>query len=336
MPHGEGPAGRPDRTGIVSSEPHLQPARVAPTLSPMGRWSAAVVAVLVAMLVPGGAARAATPRFFLAGDGTLAVVNLHTDERADVRYRRADGTYDDDAFASLRHVFRSRGDGKTGPLTPRFVELLGHLYADTGRRPLRILSGYRSPAYNAAIRAGGAKAASASLHTEGMAADIAFPASELRPLWLRIRALGCCGAGYYAENGFLHVDVGEPRFWEPATSGVEKNLSAENARLFARTDFDLYDAGDRQIVRLHALTLPPVRFHTAIEPGGRITAPEPSADGCVEADAATRLVIEGVPPGERVRLALVPCEPRPGRTPERIRTNPVTVRSPARAAAVTP
>jgi uncharacterized protein YcbK (DUF882 family) len=287
-------------------------------------WLGAVV------LSVGGAS--AAPRFFVAGDGTLAVVGMHGGDRASVTYRRPDGTYDDDAFARLQHVFRSRGDGATGPLTPRFVELLGYLYEITGREPLQILSGYRSPDYNAAIRARGAKAASASLHTEGMAADVAFPRARLRDLWLRIRSLECCGAGYYAENGFLHVDVGQPRFWEPATSGVEKNLSAENARLFARTDFDVYEPDERLTVRLHALTLPPVRLRTALDPAGRIVAPEADADGCVEADAETRIVVAGVGPIERQPLTFVPCAPRPGRTPARVSTNPVTVHA-ARPAA---
>lgn len=289
----------------------------------MWRAWAAVTVVLAA----GGGVAGAAPRFFVAGDGTLAVVNAYTGDRAEVAYRRPDGTYDEDAFARLRHVFRSRGDGRTGPLTPRFVELLAHLYARTGRSPLRIVSGYRSPDYNDAVRARGGRAASASLHTEGMAADVAFPRRDLRDLWLHVRGLECCGAGYYAANGFLHVDVGQPRFWEPATSGVDQDLSAENARLFARTDFDVYDAADLVVVRLHALTLPPVRLRTALEAGGRIAEPAAGGDGCVEADAATRLVVAGVPPIERRPLAFVPCEPRPGRTPERVPTNPVTVRA---------
>jgi uncharacterized protein YcbK (DUF882 family) len=292
-------------------------------------WAAALV------VAAGSGVGRAEPRFFVAGTGTLAVESVHTGDRAAVTYRRPDGTYDDAAFARLRHVLRSRGDDTEGPLTPRFVELLGYLYDVTGRAPLEILSGYRSPDYNAAIRAHGARAASASLHTEGMAADVAFPKKDLRDLWLRIRRLECCGAGYYADNGFLHVDVGQPRFWEPATSGVERNLSAGNARLFARTDFDRYAAGDRMIVRLHALTMPPVRLRTALEPAGRIVAPEAGPDGCVEADAATRLVVADVSPTDRQPLAFVPCEPRPGRTPTQVLTNPVTVRA-AAAAAVSP
>src|SRR5262249_60633393 len=95
-------------------------------------------------------------------------------------------------------------------------------------------------------------------HTEGIAADLAFPREQLEPLWLGIRDLDCCGAGYYPKEGFLHVDVGKPRYWEPSTSRVDENLSAGNARVFARTDYDRYVPGDMMLVPLSALTLPPV------------------------------------------------------------------------------
>src|SRR2546425_558725 len=76
---------------------------------------------------------------------------------------------------------------------------------------------------------------------------------------MKVRALDCCGAGYYAKEGFLHIDVGQPRFWEPSTSRVEENLSAGNARLFGRTEFDRYAKGEEIVVALHAMTVAPVR-----------------------------------------------------------------------------
>jgi len=282
-----------------------------------------VVASLVPSLALGGAG---DPRFFVASrDGRLAVLNVHSGEEVSVTYRLPDGGYDPDAFRRLQHVFRSRGDGASGPLTPRFAELLGHVYEHGGRVPLRVLSGYRSPDYNAQVRARGGNAASASLHTEGMAADIALPKARLAPLWHYVRSLECCGAGYYAANGFLHVDVGQPRFWEAATSGVDQDLSSGNARVFARSDFDVYRESEPIVLAFHAVTAPPILVRPAIEPAGRIAEPAPDADGCVTVDATTRLVVRDVPAIEHRPLAIVPCEPRPGRTPERIPTNPVTV-----------
>src|SRR2546426_12666062 len=103
------------------------------------------------------------------------------------------------------------------------------------------------------------RAAGGSLHTEGLAADVAFPRAVLRPLWMKVRALDCCGAGYYAKDGFLHIDVGKPRFWEPSTARVEENLSAGSARVVGRTEFDRDAVGEEIAVTLHAMTGPPCR-----------------------------------------------------------------------------
>ena len=278
------------------------------------------------------AATLAAPRFFLAGNGALALRNAHTGDQASVVYRRADGTYDPDAVAKVRHVMRSR-DGAEGEVSLRLIEVLAYVYDRHGKTPLVIQSGYRSPDYNEAIRTRGARAAGGSLHTEGLAADVAFPAKDLRPLWMTIRSLDCCGAGYYRAEGFLHIDVGRPRFWEPATSKVEQNLSAGNARLFARTEYDRYAAGEPVVVELHALTTPPVRIATtAVVVDGDRERPvqiEGSGglhDGCIEVlERGVRLRSTGVPAMHRGRLVLKTCEPRIEKTPETVEANVVEV-----------
>ncbi len=280
------------------------------------------------------AAGLAAPRFFHAGDGTLALVNAHSGDKASVTYRRADGTYDADALARLRRVMRSR-DGAEGDVSLRLVELLAWVYRARGGQPLRIQSGYRSPDYNEAIRSRGARAAGGSLHTEGLAADVAFPAKELRPLWMRIRGLECCGAGYYGGEGFLHLDVGRPRFWEPATSKVEQNLSAGNARLFARTEFDRYAAGEPVVVTLHALTTPPVLIakEAKLIDGERqrpvhVETTASEHEGCIDVtDHGIRLRVTGVVPVGRGRLVLETCAPRVEKTPDTVETNAIEVRA---------
>ena len=277
-----------------------------------------------------GPALAAEVRFFVAGNGQLALRSVHSGAEATVTYRREDGSYDEAALARLRSVLRSR-DGREGPLEPRFVELLGWLYAASGTtRPLRVQSGYRSPAYNEAIRERGAKAASGSLHTEGMASDVVLDGTRLKPLWERLRTLACCGAGFYPGGGFLHVDVGPPRFWDERTSRVDENLSAGNARLFARTDYDRYRPGDAIRVRLHGLTVPPVRIaptaHLAASGAAvAITTPGPDADGCIEADARTVLTLRADIRTGRDELVLATCAPRAERTPATVHTNPLAI-----------
>jgi len=289
----------------------------------VGLWAAGVSAALVASAVAG------EPRFFVVGTGRLALRSAFSGAEVNVTYRRPDGTYDDAALARMKRVLRSR-DGREGPLEPRFVELLGWLYDAAGQRPLRVQSGYRSPQHNEKIRARGAKAASGSMHTEGMAADVVIDKQQLEPLWQRLRALDCCGAGYYPAGSFLHVDVGPSRFWDEQSSRVDENLSAGNARLFARTDFDRYAVGDAMRVRLHSLTVPPVRiaYEAHFEVAGvpvEISEPTPDATGCIEADARTEFVLpakQGIP---RDVLVFATCEPRGERTPITVRTNPIVV-----------
>jgi uncharacterized protein YcbK (DUF882 family) len=295
----------------------------------------AVVALALGLAT---AAFAAEPRFFVMGNGWLEIFNPALNERVQVQYLGPDGRYDYAAIDDLRHILHSRGDVGEGDVTPRFVELLGYLYARTGR-PLKLLSGYRSPSLNDSMRRRGKLAAFGSMHTEGLAADLAFPQSELLPLWLHVRELGCCGAGYYPAQGFLHVDVGVPRYWDQTTTRVDENLSAGNARAFARTDFDRYTTGEMMMVRLYGVTSPPIRLQrsarlvsdgsgagadvTVDEVGA--TAPQTGA-GCIVADRTTRLLVKGAPATPRGHLVLTTCEPRAERTPERIEANPVTFR----------
>ena len=106
----------------------------------------------------------------------------------------------------------------------RLIEVLSHVQKMAGGHPLVLLSGYRSSDYNKALKDQGKQVAGGSMHTEGLAADLAFPRPQLPKLWHQVRDLDCCGAGYYAKEGFLHVDVGRPGFWEATTSRVDENL----------------------------------------------------------------------------------------------------------------
>jgi len=280
---------------------------------------------------------ATPPRFFFSGDGALTLENAHNGERLHVRYRRADGSYDPAALAELRHFMRSRGDNREGAISLRLIAEID--YVEDLARPRRLLldSGYRSPAYNDEIRARGARAASVSLHTQGLAADLQFIGVDIHRLWLRLRTIGCGGVGYYKEGNFLHIDVGPPRFWTAATSKVDQNLSAGNARVFARTDFDRYPQLDGAAIQLYSITAFPLRVSTTARVLG---GPQPvtaklAPDGDVKADGDCLLIDHGtrhvlrvsghpeVARGRRLHLELTTCPPRSERTPERIDTNEI-------------
>src|SRR5262249_56008492 len=147
------------------------------------------------------------------------------------------------------------------------------------------------------------------------------------------------GAGYYPAQGFLHVDVGMPRYWDQTTTRVDENLSAGNARAFARTDFDRYTAGEMMMVRLYGVTSPPILLQrtarlvpdgrgggaAAVAGGGGAGPRRPGAERR-GADRAPRRGGRGAPATPRGHLVLTTCEPRAERTPERIEANPVTFR----------
>lgn len=290
--------------------------------------------VLVALLLGATATAGDTSRFFFSGNGVLDLANAHFDEHLTVRYRDGDGRYDPQALAKIQRFFRSRSDGTSGPVSLRLIELIDFVQDRYRPTRLTLVSGYRSPELNQTLRSGGHRVAQASLHTEGLAADLRPAGLDLRRLWQQLRALEVGGVGLYSADGFIHLDTGRPRYWEPATSGVEKNLSADNARLFARTDFDRYADLDGAVVRLHAVTALPIRVHRSARIGDREIPIAPAGSGIAAdgdcyvisepADRYAFTVTAGLtPPTRRAPIRLQTCAPRIGATPAEIVTNPV-------------
>ncbi len=304
--------------------------------NPKAYRAATLVAIgcLLALAPPGAAAAAPSPRFFFSGDGAIELRDGHGDRRLAVRYRDRTGHYDPEALAQIQRFFRSRRDGAVGDVSLRLIELID--FVEDRYHPSRVtlISGYRSPEYNENLRERGVRAARASLHTEGLAADLHFTGVNLRRLWLTLRDLRVGGVGLYEREGFLHLDTGRARFWEPQTSRVEEDLSADNARLFARTDFDRYEELAGAVVRLHSLTALPIRIARRARVGAEAVAIEPMWDGVSIADdcyviarAADRYqfrVTSGsLPAGGPMPIVLTTCAPRVGKTPAEIESNAV-------------
>jgi uncharacterized protein YcbK (DUF882 family) len=97
-----------------------------------------------------------------------------------------------------KNEFREHGSGLLIGPAPQLVQVLEWIRASTGGAPLRIISGYRSAAYNA--RVGGARN---SQHIYGRAADI--PSG--RCTVAQALAAGAVGVGYDRDGWVVHVDV---------------------------------------------------------------------------------------------------------------------------------
>jgi uncharacterized protein YcbK (DUF882 family) len=143
----------------------------------------------------------------------LTFDNLHTGEKASVEYW-ADGRYLPDALNEVNFILRDYRNGEVHPIDPNLLDLLHQLHVRAGSaRPFEVISGYRSPATNAMLRAEGHGAASKSFHMKGMAIDIRLADVNLANLHDNALAMRGGGVGYYPESDFVHVDVGPVRRW---------------------------------------------------------------------------------------------------------------------------
>jgi uncharacterized protein YcbK (DUF882 family) len=144
---------------------------------------------------------------------SLSFVNTHTDEKLSVVYW-ADGVLEPQALRQIDHVLR---DHRTGDVKAIDIELLDLLHELRGvlrsDAPFHVISGYRSPATNAMLRASSGGVARHSLHLDAKAADVRLPGVPLSDLRQAALSLRRGGVGYYPGPDFVHVDTGRVRAW---------------------------------------------------------------------------------------------------------------------------
>lgn len=151
-------------------------------------------------------AQAAAPR-------RLSLLNLHTGEKLAATYFEG-GRYLPDALAAMDRVLRDHRTGEVHPMAPQLLDLVADLAGQVGSADaVQVISGYRSPATNAALHANSSGVATRSLHMQGLAMDIRIPGAPLARLRDTARAVGRGGVGYYPDSDFVHVDVGRVRYW---------------------------------------------------------------------------------------------------------------------------
>jgi uncharacterized protein YcbK (DUF882 family) len=179
-----------------------------PHRAPTRRRFLAMAATLLASpaVVTSRRAAAAVPR-------TLSFRHTHTGEDLTITYATGD-SYVNDALASVNWFLRDFRNDAVHPIDPRLLDQLHQLATITGTRAhFQVISGYRSPATNHALRANGRGVAERSLHVMGQAIDVRLadiPLADLRDAALSLRA---GGVGYYAASQFVHVDTGPVRRW---------------------------------------------------------------------------------------------------------------------------
>jgi uncharacterized protein YcbK (DUF882 family) len=168
---------------------------------------------LSAMACAGGALVASRRVAANARPRVLAFRHLHTGEALTVEYA-VGPAYVPGALTAVNRLLRDFRTGDVHPIDPALLDLLHRLSANLEtRRPFDVISGYRSPVTNAALRRRSEGVAGRSLHMVGQAIDIRLAGVPLQSLQAAALALAAGGVGYYPVSNFVHVDTGRIRRW---------------------------------------------------------------------------------------------------------------------------
>ena len=150
---------------------------------------------------------------------SLHLINTHTQERASIVFKR-DGVYDQSGLQELNRLLRDWRRNEVTRMDPSLFDLVWEVYRDTGSsEPIHIVSGYRSPTTNNALRSRSRGVAKFSQHMLGKAMDFYLPDVNLG----RLRETGMKkqvgGVGFYPTSGspFVHMDTGSVRAWPRMT-----------------------------------------------------------------------------------------------------------------------
>jgi len=144
---------------------------------------------------------------------SLCFDNLYTKERIETVYWR-EGKYIPESLDRLNYIFRDIRTGTVKAIDRDLLDLLFALKQKIGNsQPFHIISGYRTPKSNAILRKKNKGAAKNSMHIYGKAVDIRVPGHKIREIRRAAMKLKGGGVGYYPRSSFLHIDVGNIRYW---------------------------------------------------------------------------------------------------------------------------
>lgn len=179
----------------------------------------------------------------------LELYSVNTKEKIEITYKR-DGKFIPEALKKLNKFMRDWRRNVETKMDPKLFDIIWEIHRELGsKKPVHLISGYRSRKTNNKLRKTKGGQAKKSRHILGMAADIHFPdvsIKELRNSAL-IRERG--GVGYYPTSAipFVHVDTGRVRHWPRLPrkelailfpEGKSKHIPSDGKRL-TKKDFNI-------------------------------------------------------------------------------------------------
>jgi uncharacterized protein YcbK (DUF882 family) len=153
---------------------------------------------------------------FLRGAGDIRRIRMYsgrTGESIDTIYW-IEGNYIPEAMAEINHFMRDWRNGRRTNVDSRAIDIMAasHNLLDAGE-PYMMLSGYRSPETNAALRSQSRGVARNSLHMRGQAADLRLQSRSVGQMARAAQACNAGGVGLYSRSNFVHMDCGPIRVW---------------------------------------------------------------------------------------------------------------------------
>lgn len=153
------------------------------------------------------------PDFLSLETRELVFENRHTGERLVAAYFDG-GRYVDDALGAISHLMRDFRNDQEHPIDTSLLDILAVVHGRlASSAPIEIVSGYRSPATNAALAAQNDGVAKNSYHLYGQAVDVRLNDRRAGDIYSVALNLAAGGAGLYARSNFVHIDSGPVRTW---------------------------------------------------------------------------------------------------------------------------
>lgn len=154
---------------------------------------------------------------FIRGAGDvrrISMRNKRTGETLDTIYW-IEGKYINPALEQINYFMRDWRHNKVISYDRRNIDILAasHRLMET-TEPYTLLSGYRSAATNASLRASNRGVASNSYHIKGMAADVRLASRSVSQMTAAGKACNSGGIGKYNGSNFVHMDCGPVRSWK--------------------------------------------------------------------------------------------------------------------------
>ncbi|MCB1509150.1 MAG: DUF882 domain-containing protein [Hyphomicrobiaceae bacterium] len=205
-----------------------------------------------------------------AQNRTLTLYNTHTHERLTVTYKR-NGRFVPEALAQLNRFLRDWRRDEATRMDPALFDIIWDVYREVGAsEPIHVVSGYRSPATNEALRARSRGVARNSQHTLGRAMDYFIPGVQTARLRVAGLRLQRGGVGFYptANTPFVHMDTGSVRHWPRMTRQQLVRVFPNGGTVHVPTDRQPLPGYQQALVDVERR-----RREAGITTGGRPAAP---------------------------------------------------------------